>query len=372
MTNNLQEIEAAVLYEPGSPLVIESLELQPPCRDEVLVKIATVGVCRSDLHLMTGDTRHPLPVVPGHEGAGIIEAVGPGVTAFSEGDHVTLNWAPACRDCFYCHCGRPNLCETWTEPIWQGTMLDGTSRLSKSGKDVFHYCGLAAFAEHCVVPAAACVKMDPDIPFNVAALIGCAVATGVGAVLNTARVPQGSSVVVFGAGGVGLSILLAARLVGAEQIIVVDRSTSMESEVIRFGATHFVQSGEGVVERICELTAGRGGDYVFEAVGDPQVQQQSFEATRPGGTVVLCGLSPMGSQTNLPGALITRQEKTILGSYYGTTDAERDFPLYARYYQEGRLDLGLLVSRSYELSEINQAFEDLKSGVGARGVIEFA
>ena len=362
---------AAVLYEPKTPFVIESLDLAPPKSGEVLIRMAAVGVCRSDWHLVVGDTKHPLPVVAGHEGAGVVEQLGPGVTELKIGDHVTLNWAPACRDCFYCRAGRPNLCETWLEPIWRGTLLDGTARLSMNGRPVYHFCGLAAFSERSVVPVACCVKTDPKVPLTIAALIGCAVATGVGAVLNTAEVRPDASVAVFGAGGVGLSVLLAAQMVGARQIIAVDQSAAKRDLVGRFGATDFVEAGPDAVAGVRELTDGRGADYVFEAVGDPRVQEQALAAARPGGKIVLAGLSPMGSQTNLPGAVITRQEKAILGSYYGTTDAARDFPLYADYYLRGKLDLDRLVSRTYDLAQINEAYAEMQRGSAARGVIVF-
>ncbi len=365
------KISAAVLHATGEPFRIETLELDPPRKGEVLVRMSAVGVCRSDLHLIRGDTDHPLPVVAGHEGAGIVEMVGEDVGHIAVGDHVTLNWAPACLDCFYCDSGRPNLCETFLEPIWKGTLLDGTPRLSLDGRPVYHYCGLAAFADHVVVPQQSCVRMDPEIPRTICALIGCAVATGVGAVLNTADVPPGSTVTVFGAGGVGLSAIMAARLRKAAAIFAIDPSPKRRDLARQLGARAEIDGDRDTVDRVRGLTAGRGSDYVFEAVGNPRVQEQCLAAARPGGTVILAGLSAMGSQTDLPGAVLTRQEKTVKGSYYGTTDPARDFPLYGKYYLKGVLPLDRMISKTYSLDRINEAFDDLVRADAGRGLIVF-
>ncbi len=267
-------INAAVFYEPGRPFSVETLELAPPRAGEVLIRVAAVGVCHSDWHLMTGATKHPVPVVPGHEGAGRVEEVGEGVTRLKVGDHVALNWAPNCGTCFYCLRDRPSLCSTYIGPLWAGTMMDGTTRLSRNGQPVYHFSALACFADYAVVPQECCVPMRPEVPLPVAALIGCAVTTGVGAVLNTARVPPGSSVAVFGAGGVGLSVILGARLAGASRIIAVDRAESKLKMACDFGATDSLMAGPEAPAAIRELTEGRGADYVFEAVGIPAVQEQ--------------------------------------------------------------------------------------------------
>ena len=333
--------------------------------------MAATGVCHSDWHLMTGATRHPTPVVPGHEGAGIVEAVGDGVKSVKVGDHVALNWAPNCGACFYCLHDRPSLCATYVEPIWAGTMMDGSTCLSSGGEPVYHFSALACFAERAVVPEISCVVMPADLPLNIAALIGCAVTTGVGAVLNTAKVTNGAAVAVFGAGGVGLSAVLGARLVGASQIIVVDTSSDKLEMAGAFGATSAVPAGEDAADRIRLLTDGRGADYVFEAIGFPSVQEQCLDAARPGGVVVFAGIAPIGSSTNLPGAMITRQEKTVMGCYYGTSDPQRDFPRLASLYQAGRLDLDRLVSATYSLDEINEAYADMLSGKNARGLVVF-
>lgn len=365
------KIKAAVLNAVGEPFRIETLDLAAPGAGEVLVKIKAAGVCHSDYHLRTGDTKHNLPVVPGHEGSGVVTEVGPGVTRVKPGEAVILNWAPSCGACFYCLHGRPSLCTTYVGPLWDGTMLDGNTRLSRNGKPVYHFSGIACFAEYVVVPEISCVPVASDVPLEVGALVGCAVTTGVGAALNTARVEPGSSVAVYGAGGVGLSIIMGAKLAGAARIIAVDRSAAKGEMALSFGATDFVMAGPQAVERIREMTAGRGADYVFEAIGIPAVQEQCLDSARPGGKVILVGVSPMGSSTNLPGAIITRQEKTVTGSYYGTAHTLRDFPLYIDLYQRGLLDLDRLISRTYRLEQINEAFEDMLSGNIARGVILF-
>jgi NDMA-dependent alcohol dehydrogenase len=365
------KIQAAVFYEPGRPFVVETLDLEPPRAGEVLIKVAAAGVCHSDWHLMTGATKHATPVVPGHEGAGVVEAVGPGVSRVKPGDHVALSWAPSCGECFYCLDDRPSLCETYVGPIWDGVMMDGTPRLSKDGRPVYHFSALACFAEYCVVPQECCVPMPKEIPLTIAALIGCAVTTGVGAALNTVKVKPGSSVAIYGAGGVGLSVLMGAKLAGASRLIVVDKAEGKLDIAKAFGATDVVMAGPEAVSEIKTLTHGRGADFVFEAIGIPAVQEQALGATRKGGTLVLVGISPMGSGTNLPGAIIARQEKTITGSYYGSANPARDFPLIAGLYARGQLDLGRLVSKTYPLAQINAAYADMLSGETARGVIVF-
>ena len=365
------KIKAAVLRKIKAPFSIETVDLAPPRAGEVRVKMAAAGVCHSDWHLVSGDTRHPLPVVAGHEGAGVVEKTGKGVTRCKPGDHVILNWAPNCGSCFYCRHERPNLCSAYLEPIWAGTLLDGTPRLSKKGRPIFHYCGLACFAEHAVVPQECCVKIKKEIPLTVAALIGCAVTTGVGAVVNTAKIPPGSSVVIFGAGGVGLSMVMGARLANASRIVVVDRTPAKMELSKTFGATHALHAGKKCTGEIRALTEGRGADYVFDATGIPAVQEQCLGAARPGGTVVLAGLAPMGSATNFPGAILTRQEKTVMGTYYGGADPARDFPFYADLYLRGKLPLDKLISRTWPLEKINEAFAEMLAGNVARGVIVF-
>ena len=239
----------------------------------------------------------------------------------------------------------------------------------KDGQPLYQFCSLGCFAEHTVVPAMSCVKIPDGTPLSIAALIGCAVTTGVGAAVNTAQIKPGSKVVVYGVGGVGLNVVMGAKLSGAKTIIAVDVAPAKRDIALAFGATDFVLAGPDAVEVIRALTDGRGGDYVIEAAGVPAVQEECLEAARPGGLVVFAGLAPMGSTTNLPGAVLTRTEKTVTGSYYGTTNTKRDFPQYADLYMRGLLDLDRLISKTYSLDEINEAYAEMLTGGMARGVI---
>jgi S-(hydroxymethyl)glutathione dehydrogenase / alcohol dehydrogenase len=364
-------IQAAVLHGPNQPLTIETLTLDDPHAGEVLVKVVASGVCHSDYHLISGATKHPMPAILGHEGAGIVEAVGTGVTRVKVGDHVVLNWAPDCGHCFYCQHGKPNLCETFVGPLWDGVMLDGTPRLHRGNDPVYAYCGLASFATHTVVPEQSCIPIRKDAPLSVAALVGCAVATGVGAAMYTSPVRAGESVVVIGCGGVGLSILQGAALCGAQTIIAIDTQPAKMELARQFGATHTLLADDKALQTVRDLTGGRGADRVFEAIGIPAVQEISMAYARPGGEVVLVGLTAMGSATNLPGALITRQEKTIKGSYYGTVSPQRDFPMLIDLYMAGKLKLDQLISQEYRLDQVNEAFDTMLTGSVARGVIVF-
>ena len=365
------KVKAAVLYRAGEPFQVQKVDLAPPKSREVLVRVSAAGVCHSDWHVVSGSTGHPMPVILGHEGSGVVEAVGPDVQRVGVGDHVALNWAPNCGTCFYCQHGQPSLCSTYVEPIWAGTMLDGTTRFSIEGLPLYHFSGLACFAERTVVPEQCCVPISKDVPLQIAALIGCAVTTGVGAVLNTANIAFGSSVVVFGAGGVGLSIVMGAKLAGANPILVVDTSEEKLALAKEFGAHAGKITDSEDIEWIRRLTEGRGADTVFEAIGIPSVQERCLEATRPGGVVVFAGISPMGSGTNLPGAILVRQEITVKGSYYGSSDPSRDFPKFADFYLKGQLDLDRLVTRTFGLDQINEAYHEMLTGRTARGIITF-
>ena len=363
------KVMAALLTAPNEPFRIEQLDLADPRAGEVLVRLRAVGVCHSDWHLATGATKHPMPVVPGHEGAGVVEAIGAGVSDIAVGDHVVLNWAPSCGTCFYCLRGKSNLCETYTTPIWAGTMLDGTTRLSRSGEPIYSFCGLAAFAERTVVPRQSCVVVRKDVAFDVAALVGCAVATGVGAAVFTAGVRGGESVLVLGCGGVGLNIIQGARLSGASPILAVDARTEKIWVAKHFGAQSVVLSSDDIDAFAKRHTAGRGVDHVFDATGVPSVQESALAYARPGGTLTLAGLAPMGTATNFPAAVLARQEKTIRGSYYGSVHAPRDFPLLLELYKQSKLNLDDLITRRYRLAQINDAYQDMLAGALARGVI---
>lgn len=367
----MRTIEAALFREIGKPFRVEEVQLEDPGPGEVLVKLQAAGVCHSDWHLVTGATKVPTPMVPGHEGAGIVAAIGPRVSHVRVGDLVALNWAPYCGGCFYCLEGTPALCGEYLPQKWAGTLLDGTTRLWQDDRPVYHFTATACFAEYTVVPECCAVPLPPDVPPAFAAVIGCAVTTGVGAVLNKAQVTAGSSVAVFGCGGVGLCTILGAVAAGASRIIAVDLSPEKLAFAQSLGATEGVLAGEDVVAAVRAATQGRGADYSFECVGIPALQEQAFDATRPGGTLVLAGITPTGTTTSLPGAPWTRQEKTVCGTYYGTCHPRRDFPRYADLWRQGRLPLEKLITRTYTLGHVAGAYNDLVSGAVGRGIITF-
>ncbi|MCY4062113.1 MAG: Zn-dependent alcohol dehydrogenase [Chloroflexi bacterium] len=365
------QMQAAILTEPHTPFRIESVALDPPKAGELRVKLAASGICRSDWRVAIGTAPKPMPIVTGHEGAGIVEAVGAGVTRAQVGDHVTLTWAPICGECFYCQRGKANLCAAYRPAIATGLLDDGTARVHWRGEPVYILAGLGSFAEYAVVREASCVPIRRDVPLDVAALVGCAVATGVGAAMYTGRVGAGASVAVFGAGGIGLNIIHGAQLCGAHPIIAVDANEAKSARARQFGATHTLSSAEKTVDQIQALTGGRGVDHAFEAVGIPKLQERAFAATRPGGTLTLVGTAPDGSTTNLPGAVITRSEKIVRGCSYGSVNPQRDIPLLLDLYRAGKLKLEQLITRRYRLDQINHAYTDLLSGELARGIIVF-
>ena len=362
---------AAVVDRVGGPIVVRPLTLVPPKSSEVLVKVHAAGICRSDWHVKTGSTPHPLPVVLGHEGAGTVVECGPDVTHLKPGDGVILSWAPGCNSCYYCSLDRPALCEAFNSTIWDGVMADGTPRFFRDGAPVFQYCALGCFSEYTVVSAQACVPKPSGVPMSVAALIGCCVTTGIGAVLNTAYVQKRSSVAIFGVGGVGLSMVIGADHSGAEPIIAIDTLAERASLVCSLGATHFVQWSPDTLDQIRALTNGRGADFVFDATGVPEAQTMCLEATRPGGTAVLSGLAPEKVSINYPASVVTRKEKTIKGSYYGSAVPQRDFVQYAEWYREGILNLDPLLTKTYTVHEIPLAYEELGQGSILRGVVSF-
>ena len=365
------QVQAAVLYQPGEALVVESLELAAPRQGEVLLRMGAAGVCHSDYHVMSGQAGHVLPVVLGHEGAGEIIALGEGVTDLRVGDHVVLSWIPNCGDCHFCRNDRSHLCKAYLAPRAAGTMLDESCRLSRDGAPVRHLSMLACWADHAVVPAVCCVPIRSDLPFEVAALLGCAVTTGVGAVINRAKVREQQSVAVFGTGGVGLSVIMGAELAGAGPIIAVDSAPEKEALARSFGATHFVPAGPEAVQQVFRLTDGLGAEHVFEAVGNTAVQEACFEVVRPGGQLTIVGLAGDEETMALPTARMAREEKTVTGTTLGSALGSRDFPHYGSLYAEGRLPIDRLISRRYRLEEINEACADMLSGRSGRGVIVF-
>jgi S-(hydroxymethyl)glutathione dehydrogenase/alcohol dehydrogenase len=363
---------AAVLNAVDEPLSVEDVELAPPGPGEVSVRLSASGVCHSDWNVVSGVTGNPLPVVLGHEGAGVVEEVGGDVTSISPGDHVVLSWLPSCGRCFYCAQGRPILCEWSTPAMLAGTMPDGTTRLSRNGESIYHYSFLSTFAESCVVPEESCVPIRKDAPLEVAALVGCAVMTGIGAAMNRARVEPGSSVAVFGAGGVGLSAVIGARLVGAATVIAVDPLPFKRELAKELGATEAIDPSNGdAPAAVRELTGGRGADYAFDAAGARGLVRAAYDSVRPGGTVVAIGIPPEDEEARLPGPQLPRQEKIVTGSLYGSCRPHVDMPLVLDLFMAGRLPLDRLVTRKYELEAINDAFAAMQAGEVARAVIVF-
>lgn len=362
-------MKAVVIPEPNQ-ITVQDVELAPPSTGEVKVRMAAVGVCHSDLSVINGTIPAPYPLVVGHEGAGVVEDVGERVTNVKKGDHVVLSFVPFCRECFFCMRGQPFLCEK-AGPLNNARQLDGTSRVSMNGTEVGAMCGLGCMAPFAVVPSISVVPIDASIPMRVAALVGCGVTTGVCAALNTAHVRPGSSVAVFGCGGVGISVIQGARVAGAERIIAVDLSADKLEMAKRFGATHVVDAGGEVIPAIKKLTAGKGVDYAFEAIGIAKVMELACAATRAGGTTVLVGIGKREERVSFSSLSFPLTAKTVCGCMYGSANPPLDFPRMLALYQAGKLDLDNMITKTYSIDQAPQAFDDLEHGRNARGVILF-
>jgi S-(hydroxymethyl)glutathione dehydrogenase/alcohol dehydrogenase len=363
-------VRAAVFRELDQPMTVEEVELAPPGPAEVEVRLAASGVCHSDWNVVTGATANPLPAVLGHEGAGVVESVGEGVDLVSEGDHVILSWLPACGRCFYCSRGRQVLCDVAMEDMFRGTLPGGTLRLSQNGGPLYHYSYLSAFAERCIVPEGCCVRIRDDASLEVAALVGCAVMTGYGAAVTRAGIRPGETIAIFGAGGVGLSAVMGARLAGAGAIVAVDPFAFRRETALELGATHALDPGsDDVPAALRDLTEGRGADAAIDSAGAPGVLAQAYGSVRRGGTVVAVGLPPEGVSAQLPASDLAREEKIVTGSFYGSCSPQVDMPRVLDLFMDGLLPLDRLVSRSYSLDEINDAFAAMNAGEVARAVI---
>jgi Zn-dependent alcohol dehydrogenase len=363
-------IRAAVLHEPRQPVSIESVELAPPRAHEVLVRVAAAGVCHSDVRLADGELGDGRwPMVLGHEGAGVVEAVGEGVTHVVPGDRVAFSIVPACRRCEACLAGRFNLCVPAGEAGPRGVLMDGTSRLSlPDGTALQHALMTACFAEHAVVAAAGAIPIPSALPLWQASLLGCGVVTGFGAVRNTARVEAGQSAVVVGCGGVGLQVVAALRLAGADPIVAVDRDPAKLELALGRGATHALESGSATTAaRVARLTGG-GVDHAFEVVGRPETIRLAWDCLRPGGRTTVVGLAPKGVEFSLP-AIELLSDKGIRGSFYGAGDALRDIPYLAELALAGDLDLADVVTSVEPLDAVDQALDRLRRGEGARTVL---
>ena len=363
-------MRASVLFEQATPLKVEELELEPPRTGEVLVRMVASGVCHSCLHAADGSWKGvPVPIVLGDEGAGVVERVGPGVDTLSVGDHVILSWAPTCGRCHYCVIGRPNLCER-RQP-GRGVLPDGTTRMSLGGRPVYHYGHVATYASYTVVAESCAIPIDVAMPLELAALIGCSVMTGVGAVINTAAVPAGASMAVFGVGGIGLNVVQGGALVAADPIIAVDVHPSKLEHAGALGATHGIDaSREDPVAAIRQVTR-LGADYTFVAVGDTRAVAQACEALAPGGTCVLIGVPATGATVPLDVRPLVTGERTIRGCSYGSARTREDLPRLVRLYLAGKLRIDELITHRYGLDEANEAFRALAAGELARGLIVF-
>lgn len=367
------QVQAAVLYEAKTPLSIETVEVLDPGPGEVRVRMHASGVCHSDLHVMTGDLPMVTPIILGHEGAGVIESVGDGVKSVEPGDHVIPIWRMSCGTCEYCLNGRPALCDIGTAMRFTGLMPDGGTRFrNRKGDAIRHYAGVSTFSQMSTMPEGAVVKIPKDFSLENAALIGCGVITGVGAVWNTAKVKPGSSVAVFGCGGIGLNIVQGAKMASATKIIAVDTVASKLEFAKTLGATDVIdlsEPGSDAVSAIKDLTGGLGVDYAFEAIGRAAPIEQAYDSTRKGGTCVVAGIAPPDERAKINVNQLVYGEKTLAGSLYGSARPRIDLLTLIDLYRCGKLMLDELLTRTYPLSKINEAYAALANGEVARSLI---
>lgn len=373
-------MKAAVLYGVKQPLKVEEVELDPPKQGEVLVKMVATGVCHSDLHVYTGDLPRPFPVILGHEGAGIVQGVGPGVTRFKAGDHVVLTYLPACGQCKWCHIGQPTMCDLGAK-LRTGTMLDDTTRLhTKTGKDIAGFLFVSTFAEYSVVPQDSLVKVPDHVPLERACLFGCGFTTGFGAMTNPIHIRPGESVTIVGCGGLGLAAIQGAKLSGAGTIIAVDLHEEKLSLAKQMGATHVIQNRHNpdeVIKEIMDITWGVGTDYSGEFVGTEQCDETlniAFRAIRKGGTMCLVGVGAADrKEIPIDPYTLTLWRKRIYGVLFGDAQFKADIPRYIDLMMDGKIDLNAIVTKEYRLEDINTCFENVLAGNKvARQVIRFA
>jgi alcohol dehydrogenase len=379
LKENLMKTKAAVLYEMGlaspysnsKPLHIEELELASPQAGEVLVEIVSAGLCHSDLSVIDASRPRVMPMVLGHEAAGIVREIGKGVEEFAVDDHVVFSFVPNCGHCLYCATGRAALCENGAKANIAGCLLTGGRRFSNSERDLHHHLGVSAFSQYTVAAQESLVKIRRDVPLEIAALFGCAVLTGVGAVFNTAQVRAGTSVAVFGMGGVGLSTIMGARAAGGYPIVAVDVMDAKLQLAQSVGASHMVNaSTENPVEAIREITKG-GAEYSFESVGNERVLVQAYEATGRGGMTITMGLPHPSKQLSISAVSLVAEERTIKGSYMGSAVPRRDIPRFISMYQAGMLPVEKLHTHDLKLEDINQAFDRLAKAEAVRQLIRF-
>ena len=364
-------MRAALLTAADQPLtVVDDIDIEAPRPGEVVVRVSHCGVCHSDLSNVDGTFPAPLPMVLGHEAAGTVEEIGPGVTTLVPGDRVVLTPAPPCGRCPFCLRGNYSICVNSTS-VFTGMFNDGGTRLSRGGATVYRGLGVGGFGELATTQEAGAIKVDADTPLDIACVVGCAVQTGVGAVVNTAKVAPGDTVLVLGLGGVGIAIVQGARLAGASRIIVSDPIASRRDAAAHFGATDAIDPGaEDVVSHVHRLT-GIGVDFAFEAVGRAALGQAAVWSTRPGGTAVLVGAGPLGESVTIePTVVFMATERRIVGSFLGSCNSPRDVPRLLALWRAGRLDLEGMITRRRPLTEVNDAFADMKAARGLRTVLE--
>ncbi len=368
------QTRAAVALEAGSPLSIETVELDGPKEGECLVEIKATGICHTDEFTLSGaDPEGIFPAILGHEGAGVVVEVGPGVTSLKKGDHVIPLYTPECRQCEYCLNPKTNLCQAIRSTQGQGLMPDGTSRFKLNGEDVFHYMGTSTFSNFTVVPEIALAKIREDAPFDKVCYIGCGVTTGIGAVINTAQVEPGSNVVVFGLGGIGLNVLQGAKLVGADMIVGVDLNPAREELARKFGMTHFVNPkdhGDDLVNHLVELTKG-GADYSFECIGNTNVMRQALECCHKGwGESIIIGVAGAGQEISTrPFQLVTG--RSWRGTAFGGARGRTDVPKIVDWYMDGKINIDDLITHVMPLEDINKGFDLMHEGKSIRSVVTF-
>jgi alcohol dehydrogenase len=367
----LQAMGATPPYADSRPLHIEEIDLAPPGPGEVLIKIAAAGLCHSDLSVINGDRPRPMPMALGHEASGVVEELGAGVSDLQVGDHVVVVFVPSCGHCAPCAEGRPALCEPGAAANGAGTLLSGARRLTRGGEALNHHLGCSVFAEYATVSRRSVVKIDRGVPLDEAALFGCAVLTGVGAVVNTAQVRVGASVAVIGLGGVGLAALIGAHAAGARQIIAIDLGDDKLEQARLLGATHTVNAGQDdALEQIRALSSG-GVEFAFEFAGSIRALDLAYRITRRGGMTVTAGLPPSTALWPLPAVSLVAEERTLKGSYIGTCVPSRDIPHYVDLYSQGRLPVNKLLTGRLKLEEINHGFDLLHEGKAIRQVVVF-
>lgn len=365
----LEAIGAERPFDQTRPLVIDDLDLQGPGPGEVLVKVVAAGLCHSDLSVIDGNRPRPTPMALGHEASGIVEEVGPDVTRFAPGDHVVMVFVPSCGQCLPCSEGRPALCEPGAAANGAGSLLSGAHRLSRGGAPVHHHLGVSAFAEYATVSQQSLIRIDPGFDLVQAALFGCAVLTGVGAVVNTGGVMPGMTTAVVGLGGVGLCSLLGARVSGASKIVAIDLADDKLALAKELGATHTVNAASPTaVEEVKDITGG-GVDMAFELAGSVRALETAYNITRRGGTTVTAGLPHPEHKLGIAAVSLVAEERTLKGSYIGTCVPRRDLPRYMALYEKGELPVDRLLSDTLELDEINLGFERLAAGKSIRQVI---